>query len=79
MAQARQRNAEEQVMNIKPGMKVLITDTAPVSRQFVGRTVLVKRVLGNAVNVDFEGRGAFLHLTWGTKRNPGNLGFTVVA
>lgn len=65
--------------NLKPGMTITITDTAPVSTQFVGRTVTVKRVLGNSVVVDFEGKGAFLHLTWGTKRNPGDLGYTVAA
>lgn len=64
---------------LKAGMTITITATAPVSRQFVGRTVTVKRVLGNSVLVDYQGKGAFLHLTWGTKRNPGDLGYTVAA
>ncbi len=63
---------------LKTGIKIVIRDAAPVSAQFIGRTVTVKRVLGNAVSVDFEGKGSLLHLTWGTKRNPGNLAYDVL-
>lgn len=61
------------------GQTIRITATAPASAQFVGRVGTVRRVLGNAILIDIEGHGsAFVHLAWGTKRNPGNLGFEIV-
>lgn len=61
------------------GQKIRITRTAPASAQFVGRTGTVKRVMGNAIMIDIEGHGgALIHLRWGTKVNPGDLGFEVL-
>lgn len=61
------------------GQGIRLTRTAPVSAQFIGRTGTVQRVMGNAILIDIDGHGgAFVHLTWGTKRNPGILGFEVL-
>lgn len=60
------------------GQRIRLTRTAPVSAQFTGSAGTVTRVLGNAVLIEIEGHGAaFVHLAWGTRKNPGNLGFEV--
>ncbi len=60
--------------NPQVGSRIELVETAPVSAQFVGRTGTVKSVLGNAILIDIEGHGsAFVHLGWGTRKNPGNL------
>lgn len=56
------------------GQTIRLTNVAPVSAASLGRTVTVKAVLPNAIITDC---GIF-HLGWGTKRNPGDLGFEVV-
>jgi hypothetical protein len=59
--------------------RIRLTETAPVSAQFIGCVGTVTQVLGNAILIDIEGHGgAFVHLGWGTKKNPGELGFEVL-
>lgn len=56
------------------GQTIRLTNVAPVSAASIGKIVTVKRVLPNAIVTD----GGIFHLTWGTKRNPGDLGFEVL-
>ncbi len=57
------------------GQTIRLTNVAPVSATHLGKTVTVKLVLGNAIVTD----SGIFHLGWGTKHNPGDLGFEVVA
>lgn len=57
------------------GQTIRLTAVAPVSAAHLGKVVTVQRVLPNAIITD----GGIFHLTWGTKRNPGDLGFEVVS
>jgi len=64
----------------QPGQRIRLTELAPVSRQFLGSAATVVRVLGNSVILNVEGHGAaIVHRGWGTKRNPGDLKFEIVA
>lgn len=66
-------------MTITKGIRVRLTNVAPVSAQFLGRTGTVANVLPNAVVLVIDGHGgAIVHRGWGTKRNPGNLTFDVL-
>jgi hypothetical protein len=58
----------------KAGQTIRLTSVAPVSAAHLGEVVTVKAVLPNAIVTD----GGIFHLRWGTKRNPGDLGFEVV-
>lgn len=64
---------------ITKNMRIRLTDVAPVSAQFLGRTATVVNVLGNSVILNVDGHGgAIVHRGWGTKRNPGELAFDVL-
>lgn len=56
------------------GQTIRLTNVAPVSIAALGNVVTVKAVLPNAIITD----GGIFHLGWGTKRNPGDLGFELV-
>lgn len=59
----------------KVGQRITFVKVAPVSAPHVGRTVTVKAVLPNAIVTD----GGIFHLHWGTRRNPGDLTYTLEA
>lgn len=56
------------------GQTIRLTNVAPVSAAHLGKTVTVKAVLPNAIITD----GGIFRLGWGTKRNPGDLGYEIV-
>jgi hypothetical protein len=58
----------------KVGQTIRLTNVAPVSAAALGTVVTVTRVLPNAIITT----GGIFHLRWGTKRNPGDLGYEVV-
>lgn len=61
------------------GQTIRLTDMAPVSARFIGSVGRVTKVLGNAILIDIDGHGsAFVHLCWGTRKNPLELGFEVL-
>jgi hypothetical protein len=58
------------------GQTITLTDTAPVSAQFLGATGTVTRVLGNSIFISIPNHGvAIVHLAWGTKTDRRTLGF----
>ena len=72
-------NAACDLCKLVRGARIRLTRVAPVSAQFIGSAGTVTQVLGNAILIDIEGHGgAFVHLCWGTRKNPGTIGFEVL-